>query len=52
MTHVPLSYAAMDASRTMFSREVLSEGAITALMCESCSRVFLYGVPWKKEDGE
>ena len=44
-THCELQYAASDTRTGFWSGGFPVEGKITALMCQLCGRIALYGVP-------
>lgn len=43
--HVPLAYAAPDASRSFFLGKIQRTGVLTGRICPKCGRVVLYGEP-------
>ena len=47
--HVELSYAAPDATRSSFLGVIERQGTVRGLICPTCGRILLYGVPKAEE---
>jgi hypothetical protein len=41
--HTQLAYAAVEAEPSLFLRKVSREGLVSAVICEGCGRILLYG---------